>query len=116
MGKLSTHILDATNGVPAAKVHIELFSISDSGRRSMGEFITNDDGRTNSPLLEGGDLIVGVYELEFHIGDYFRAKGSLPDPAFLDVVPIRFGVADASANYHVPLLASPFSYSTYRGS
>ncbi|MNT08397.1 5-hydroxyisourate hydrolase [compost metagenome] len=79
--------------------------------------MTNHDGRCDQPLLEGADFAVGVYELEFAAGDYFRAQGTqLPEPAFLDVVPLRFGIADVNAHYHVPLLVSPWSYSTYRGS
>ncbi len=115
MGKLTTHILDATHGQPAANVSIRLFQMKGDARNLIAERVTNDDGRTDAPLLEG-DLEVGVYELEFHIGAYFRTKIALSDTPFLDVVPIRFGIDDASAHYHVPLLASPFSYSTYRGS
>ncbi len=83
----------------------------------MKSVVTNDDGRVDGPVLDGDALTVGVYELVFHAGDYLRGAGlSLSEPAFLDVIPLRFGVADASAHYHVPLLLSPYSYSTYRGS
>lgn len=116
MGKLTTHILDATHGCPADGVQIHLFRLEGERRVNLSEQKTNDDGRTNEPMLEGSDLVSGVYELEFHIGDYFRKKVSLSDVPFLDIVPIRFGIDDANAHYHVPLLASPFSYSTYRGS
>lgn len=116
MGKLTTHILDATHGVPADGVRIRLFRVEGEARNFLRETTTNDDGRTDAPMLEGDALAAGVYELEFHIGDYFRRKIELSETPFLDVVPIRFGMGDASAHYHVPLLASPFSYSTYRGS
>jgi 5-hydroxyisourate hydrolase len=117
MGRLSTHVLDTMSGTPAAGVRIELYAIAGEGRRLVASATTNRDGRTDGPLLAGDDLSVGAYELLFHVGDYFRAKGaSLPSPAFLEVVPVRFGIADPAANYHVPLLVSPFAYSTYRGS
>ncbi len=118
MGRLSTHVLDTMHGRPAAGLRLALASISPDGtRREIARFETNADGRTNAPLLSGEDLKAGTYELTFHIGAYFRALAvDLPDPAFLEVVPIRFGIADAGGHYHVPLLASPWSYSTYRGS
>ncbi len=116
MTSLTTHILDATHGTPAAGVHIRLFKLEGEEKSLLKETVTNSDGRTDAPMLAGSDFQIGQYELEFAIGDYFRKKVSLPEPAFLDLVPIRFGIADASAHYHVPLLASPFSYSTYRGS
>jgi 5-hydroxyisourate hydrolase len=113
MGKLSTHVLDTTAGKPAAKVKIELFR--DKILLKTAE--TNQDGRCDAPLLEGRDLEVGRYELVFHAGDYFAAQGvSLPEPRFVDRVTIAFGIADASQNYHVPLVVTPWSYSTYRGS
>ena len=87
------------------------------GRRLLKSVLTNDDGRTDAPLLEGGDFTVGTYELVFHVGDYFRAVGEpISDPPFLDEVPIRVSLADTDSHYHVPLLASPWSYATYRGS
>jgi hydroxyisourate hydrolase len=116
MGRLSTHVLDTMNGRPAAGVRIELFAI-EGDRRRVAEATTNVDGRTDQPLLTGEAYRVGRYELVFHIGDYFRAQGAnLPSPAFLDAVPVRFGIAEADGHYHVPLLVSPFAYSTYRGS
>lgn len=115
-GKLTTHILDATHGCPADHVLIVLFKIEGDKRTKISEIHTNDDGRTDAPMLDSDHINAGVYELEFHIGDYFRTKIKMPEHPFLDVVPIRFGIADADEHYHVPLLASPFSYSTYRGS
>ena len=114
MSKLTTHVLDTANGCPAAGVRIELFRL---GGTLLVSTVTNDDGRCDKPLLEGVALESGEYELLFHIGDYFRAKGvALPPPAFLDVVAIRVGLANDQPHYHVPLLVSPWSYSTYRGS
>ncbi len=115
MGRLTTHILDTAHGGPAPKVDIRLFSIGDT-RELIASATTNDDGRTPYPLLEGDLMVSGTYELEFDIGDYFRACGAeLADPTFLDTVVIRFAV-NGDDDYHVPLLASPCSYSTYRGS
>ena len=94
-----------------------MYRISDSEAALVLEAVTNADGRCDEPLLEDADFSVGTYELRFHIGDYFAAKGiDLPSPAFLDVVPLRFGIAEPEDHYHVPLLVSPYSYSTYRGS
>ena len=116
MGRLSTHVLDTHSGRPAEGVEIELVGMEASAQRALNTVRTTADGRTDEPLLTG-DLPLGVYELRFHIGDYFRARGvDLPEPAFLDVAVVRFGVADAAGHYHVPLLATPWSYSTYRGS
>lgn len=118
-GKLTTHVLDTAQGRPAADLAIELWSIDpESGCRTLLKTVrTNGDGRTDSPLLREDELQVGVYELVFAVGDYFAARlGSRATPAFLDRVPIRFGIADATAHYHVPLLTSPWAYSTYRGS
>ncbi len=117
-GRLTTHVLDTATGQPAAGLRIELWAVrADGGRHLVREAATNDDGRIDGALLAGAALSVGIYELVFHAGDYLRAAGhALADPAFLDVVPIRFGIADASAHYHVPLLISPYGYSTYRGS
>jgi 5-hydroxyisourate hydrolase len=117
MGRLSTHVLDTVNGRPAAGVMITLDRLRpEGGRDRVTQALTNADGRTGEPLLSG-TLDVGIYELRFEIGAYFRNLGSaLPDPAFLDIVPIRFGIAESEGHYHVPLLASPWSYSTYRGS
>lgn len=117
MGRLSTHVLDTMQGKPAAGVDIQLFRIEDDEPIFIKGATTNADGRTDAPLLSGAELQPGVYELMFTVGDYFRRQGaSLPEPAFLDDVPIRFGIADADGHYHVPLLVSPWSYSTYRGS
>jgi 5-hydroxyisourate hydrolase len=118
MARLTTHVLDTTKGMPAAGVLIELSRIDAAGFRTLIKRVaTNADGRTDEPLLAGASLIAGQYELVFAIGDYFRSmKVALPSPAFLDIVPVRFGVADANGHYHVPLLATPWSYSTYRGS
>jgi 5-hydroxyisourate hydrolase len=116
MGKLTTHVLDTANGKPAAGMRIVLFRL-DPEPELLVDSRTNADGRTDGPLLEGDGLVRGLYELAFHVGDHFRAAGTaLPDPAFLDVVPVRFGIADPEASYHVPLLASPYGYATYRGS
>lgn len=118
-GKLTTHVLDTANGCPAAEMTISLWLIKPKAneRVCLKTVRTNADGRTDQPLLAEADLQVGVYELTFAVGDYFRNKdSSLPQPLFLDIVPLRFGIADADAHYHVPLLTSPWSYSTYRGS
>ena len=117
MAGLTTHVLDTTRGRPAAGVVIELYELSEGGRTLAARVTTNADGRTDLALIPASKARVGKFELIFHIGDYFRAQGvSLPDPAFLDLVPIRFAVADPKAHYHVPLVATPWSYSTYRGS
>lgn len=115
MGRLTTHVLDTTLGRPAGGVAVELFRIGETAE-FLASVETNDDGRVNVPLLEGDAFLPGVYELRFHAGDYLRRLAMLPDPAFLDIVPIRFGVASANEHYHVPLLLSPYGYSTYRGS
>lgn len=117
MGKLSTHVLDTAHGRPAAGVAIELYAVQEGGRTLLKSDATNRDGRCDAPLLEGDALQAGRYELVFAAGDYFAAQGvDLPQPRFLDRVTIAFGVADASQNYHVPLVVTPWSYSTYRGS
>lgn len=117
-GRLSTHVLDTAQGCPAANVAIALWYIdSQSGNRThIKSTHTNQDGRTDAPLLIDDELQVGVYELVFAIGQYFSQVGNLPTPCFLDNIPLRFGVADAEAHYHVPLLVSPWAYSTYKGS
>ena len=115
MGRLTTHVLDTTLGRPAGGVAVELFRIGETAE-CLASVETNDDGRVNVPLLEGDAFLPGVYELRFHAGDYLRRLAMLPDPAFLDIVLIRFGVASANEHYHVPLLLSPYGYSTYRGS
>jgi 5-hydroxyisourate hydrolase len=119
MGKLSTHVLDTTQGKPGARVRLELYFIDrDTGTRTLLRTdTTNADGRCDAPLLQGDDLRIGQYELVFAAGDYFAAQGvALPNPPFIDRVTVAFGVADAAQNYHVPLVVTPWSYSTYRGS
>lgn len=123
MGRLSTHVLDVVAGAPARGVAVELWRLAPDGTAdtAAGPLVrtaTNADGRTDAPLLAGDALRAGGYELTFHVGDYFRARNTpgLTEPPFLDRVPIRFAVADPDGHYHVPLLVSPWSYSTYRGS
>jgi 5-hydroxyisourate hydrolase len=118
MGKLTTHVLDTAHGQPGAGIALRLYRCDNHGQRHLlGAFVTNTDGRCDAPLLDADAFSVGSYELDFAVGDYFAALGvSMPTPRFLDVVTLRFGVSDASAHYHVPLLASPYAYSTYRGS
>lgn len=116
MGRLTTHVLDTATGKPGAGIRVTVFRV-DGGRRELLSTVTNHDGRCDVPLLEGPDLARGSYELVFEVGAYFRAAGlALPEPLFVDEVVLRFGVADPQAHYHVPLLVSPWSYSTYRGS
>lgn len=115
MGKLTTHILDTTHGCPGQGIAVRLFE--GDAIKPMVETRTNADGRCDAPILDESAMAKGVYRLEFDIAAYFRAKGiALPEPAFLDTVVIRFGISDTTAHYHVPLLVSPFGYSTYRGS
>ena len=115
MGRLTTHILDTANGKPAAGVQLRLYALG-SDRVQCTTAITNADGRTEKPLLEGDAAQTGSYEIEFDIGPYFEAEGNqVADPAFLDTVVIRFAISSGE-HYHVPLLVSPWSYSTYRGS
>jgi 5-hydroxyisourate hydrolase len=116
MGRLTTHILDTAQGCPAADVDVALYAV-DADRRLLKQDRTNSDGRLETPILDTEDFKPGVYELVFQAGDYFRAcKLDLPDPPFVDEVVIRFGISDADSHYHVPLLVSPWTYSTYRGS
>jgi len=112
-GKLSTHVLDTANGRPAAGVKIQLWRIEANERQLLKEAITNQDGRTDPPLLFGDELKLGVYELVFHVGSYFVKT---TEDAFLQDVPVRFRILNSEENYHVPLLVSPWSYTTYRGS
>jgi 2-oxo-4-hydroxy-4-carboxy-5-ureidoimidazoline decarboxylase len=112
-GRLSTHVLDTATGRPAAGVKITLHEVGASARGLLKETITNADGRTDAPLIAGEPLRVGTYELSFHVAKYFRHRA---DPPFLDIVPIRFGIAEPEGHYHVPLLVTPWSYTTYRGS
>ncbi len=118
MGRLTTHVLDTAHGHPGRNMAVRLYRAGQTPPDSLLlETRTNDDGRCDSPLLEGAAMKAGTYRLEFDAGAYFRGLGvTLPDPAFLDVVRIDFGIADEAAHYHVPLLVSPFGYSTYRGS
>jgi 5-hydroxyisourate hydrolase len=115
---LTTHVLDVTSGRPAAGVRVELYELAGgSDRQRVADVVTNADGRTDKPLMSADQARPGEFELIFHAGNYFRRRrAELPDPPFLDLIPIRFGVADPQAHYHVPLLVSPWSYSTYRGS
>lgn len=115
--KLSTHVLDTAHGCPASGMKIELWSLGSDSPRLLKTLTTNEDGRTDLPLLPAEELHAGQYEIVFFVGDYFSAKGlQSSGPRFLDRVPVRFGIADAKASYHVPLLVSPWSYTTYRGS
>lgn len=114
-GQLTTHVLDTANGRPAAGVGIELFRLENENLILLTTARTNTDGRTDGPLLEGDAFVPGVYEIVFAVGGHFADKDT-PEPSFLDRVPIRFGVAASDAHYHVPLLVSPWAYSTYRGS
>lgn len=117
MGYLTTHVLDSAHGCPGSNIPVALYRISDGDREQIHITQTNDDGRCDQPVLEGEDFKVGVYELIFSVGGYYRHRGiELPEPAFLEDVVIRFGIADEDEHYHVPLLISPYSYSTYRGS
>ena len=115
-GRLTTHVLDTASGRPVAGLEIALYRVSGNSHRKLKSVTTNADGRCDKPLLEGAEFKAGQYELVFFAGDYLRKAGvELPDPLFLDQIPIRFGMAE-DAHYHVPLLLSPYGYSTYRGS
>jgi 2-oxo-4-hydroxy-4-carboxy-5-ureidoimidazoline decarboxylase len=114
-GHLSTHVLDNVRGGPAAGIKVALYEVGASARALIVATITNADGRTDGPLLGGGPLRIGTYELQFTVGDYFSGPAAA-DPPFLDVVPIRFAIAEPEGHYHVALLVTPWSYSTYRGS
>lgn len=116
MGRLTTHILDTANGCPAQGVSVHLYRLVEDGREKLVSATTNDDGRCDAPLLADADFTKGQYELVFEVGAYFATRGVKSEVAFLDSVPVRFGVDDVGAHYHVPLLISPFGYSTYRGS
>lgn len=117
-GRLTTHVLDTARGKPAQGVRITLYRVSGEGHRKIAETVTNADGRTDAPMLAGEVLAAGTYELVFAAGAYLRASGQAPSEGvlFLDEIPIRFGIPDAGQHYHVPLLISPFAFSTYRGS
>ena len=118
MGKLTTHVLDTANGCPAAGMSVRLYRLADNGSATeLKRIVLNHDGRADAPLLQGDEFQPGRYRLVFAVAAYFRARGEkLPEPPFLDEVPLDFGLAGAGQHYHVPLLASPWAYSTYRGS
>ena len=117
MGRLTTHVLDTSAGLPGRGIAVVLTRFRGDAREVVARAVTNADGRCDKPLLEGEGFGPGVFELSFAAGDYFAARGvPLPEPKFLDVVVIRFGISAADQHYHVPLLISPFGYSTYRGS
>ena len=117
-GFLSCHVLDTANGIPAANMRIELHRLSPEPAGWVGEYVTNDDGRITGGALRGGkEFLVGEYEWTFHVGDYYASVGTLTSgQPFLNTIPLRFGIDNPDDHYHVPLLVSPFSYSTYRGS
>jgi 5-hydroxyisourate hydrolase len=115
-GKISTHVLDLSEGRPAAGLRIDLIRLTPTPSR-LKSVVTNADGRTDAPLVSGADMAEGIYQLEFHVGEYFSAKNApATGTPFLDIVPVRFGISDPSASYHVPLLVTPWAYNTYRGS
>lgn len=117
MGRLTTHVLDVARGIPARGVRLELHDATAQPPRLVAEAVTNEDGRCPQPLLEGHALRSGHYVLTFHLAEYFRSSGAtLSDPPFIDEVTIRFGIADSGRDCHIPLLVSPWAYSTYRGS
>lgn len=116
MAGLSTHVLNTVLGEPAVGVRIVLFDLTNGERRQIGDVITNDDGRTDDPLLSADEIRSGSFEIIFHVGAYFANRSAAPGPGFLDLVPVRFTITDPSQHYHVPLLVSPGSYTTYRGS
>ena len=115
-GQLTTHVLDTANGKPAAGMRVELHRLEAGKKIPIADRITNSDGRTVEPMLSGRTMVAGHYRLLFHVADYFASVGSNDSGAFLDVVPVLFRIADAQARYHVPLLVSPWAYSTYKGS
>ena len=115
--KLSTHVLDTAHGCPASGMKIELWSLKGAGRELLTTARTNADGRPEQPLLSAGEMQIGEYEIIFFVGDYFATRSGVPPKVrFLDRVPVRFGIVDAGASYHIPLLCTPWAYSTYRGS
>jgi 5-hydroxyisourate hydrolase len=117
MGHLSTHVLDTAHGCPAAGMRLTLQRLQTDGATTLAQLALDADGRAGGPLLEGPAMAIGRYRLVFDVAPYFRARGvALPEPPFIDTVQIDFGIADTAAHYHVPLLVSPYSYSTYRGS
>ncbi len=117
MGRITTHVLDTANGRPAAGMKIEFSVLEGAAWKTLSSAQTNADGRTDAPLLEGSALVKGQYRLVFDVAAYYRALGvTLPDSPFLDRVPVHFGISEPSQNFHVPLICSPWAYSTYRGS
>ena len=117
MGRLTTHVLDTAQGCPAAGLRVALFRFDDGAPVELGSWLLNADGRVDAPLLEGATMQSGRYRLLFAVGAYFASRGVMvPEPAFLDDVPLDFGIASPDQHYHVPLLVSPWAYSTYRGS
>lgn len=117
MGRLTTHVLDTSLGKPGDGIDVELYRLTGDNRERLCRTSTNQDGRCDAPLLAGDDFTSGVYELLFHVGAYFdRTAAGLAGQKFLDVVPVRFGISQGGGHYHVPLLISPYGYSTYRGS
>ena len=116
MSKLTSHVLDVYSGKPGAGIKVDVYFISDNGRNKLNTVLLNKDGRADTSLVEGSNFKEGKYELVFFIGDYFKKITNLPKTPFLDEVVIRFGISDPNEHYHVPLLVSPWSYSTYRGS
>ena len=115
MTKLTTHVLDTYSGRPAEGIKVEVYYISNK-RNKLNTILLNNDGRANKPLVDGNNFKEGQYELVFYVGDYFKKIVNLPKTPFLDEVVIKFGISDANEHYHVPLLVSPWSYSTYKGS
>lgn len=118
MGRLTTHVLDTSSGLPAADLEFSLWKLAaDGSRHRVSTHRTNADGRVDRPILEGDTFLPGTYELIFSVGDYFRRRGLvLSEPPFLDEIPLRFGIAEGAGHLHVPLLVAPYAYSTYRGS
>ena len=116
VGRLTTHVLDTASGKPANNLRIDFYRIEGDRMERLSSTRTNDDGRCDQPLLSGSSMETGTYELRFHAGEYLGGTAERGTNSFLDIIPIRFGIADQSAHYHVPLLLSPYGYSTYRGS
>ncbi len=116
MTKLTTHVLDTYSGKPGKNIKVDVYYLSKNKRNKLNSVVLNTDGRTTKPLVEEADFKEGQYELVFFIGDYFKKITNLPKPPFLDEVIIKFGISNPNEHYHVPLLVSPWSYSTYRGS
>lgn len=117
MGRLTTHVLDTTHGLPGAEIKVELYKVNEDSTEKLATVLTNSDGRTDAPILAGNEFRPGKYQLVFYVADYYKSKGvELDGVSFLDDVVIRFGLDDPDAHYHVPLLVSPYSFSTYRGS